>query len=167
MTIAAERPLVRQQEEKRAASIRRRVPPRLLGLLSLALVLLYLLQFHSWISIEQGASADARNPFATPFYLVDNGYLSVLNVSVSCEYLTQTGNPMVRVSKVVARLGFKERQLLPCTTSIAENRPTYGSTSFSVTVGYRVEWLPMHRSQAFRMKSAALADGTYLWVQEQ
>lgn len=148
-------------------SIWRQVPLWLYGFLSFAIVLLCLLQFHSWLSIAKGSSPDAKNPFATPFYVVDDGYLSILNVSVDCEYLTQTGNYFARSLKVAERLTFKQRQALPCATSIADNPPTRGSTSLTVTVDYRVAWLPLHRSQTFRLKSVALVDGTYLWLSEK
>ena len=156
-----------QEERKRSISTRRGVPLWLYGFLCLALLLLCLLQFHSWISVEQGASTDVKNPLATPFYVVDEGDLAVLNVSVVCEYLTQTGMHIARVSKVLEPLTFKQRQMLPSATSIADTPRSYGSTSFTVTVDYRVEWLPLHRSQTFRFKSAALAGGTYLWLREK
>jgi hypothetical protein len=147
-------------------SIWREVPLWLCGYLSFAIVLLCLLQFHSWLSIAKGSSPDAKNPFATPFYVVDDGYLSILNVSVNCEYLTRPGNYFELSSKVTQRLTFKQRQALPCATSIANNPPIHGSTSLTVTVDYRVAWFPLHRSQTFRLKSVALADGTYLWLEK-
>jgi hypothetical protein len=142
----------------------RQVPLWSYGFLSFAILLLCLLQFHSWLSIARGSSPDSKNPFATPFYVVDDGYLSILNVSVNCEYLTQAGDHFARSSKVAERLTFKQRQPLPCATIVANHPLVHGSTFLTVTVNYQVAWLPLHRSQTFRFKSVALADGTYLWL---
>lgn len=166
MPITVEQRLpVPQSEQKSSVSIRNGVPLWLYCFLFFALILLCLLQFHSWISIEQGASPDAKNLMA-PLYVVNEGYLSVLNVTVHCEYRTSKGNYIVPDLKVAQTFTFKQRQLLPCSANSADNSRSHGSTAFTVTVDYRVAWLPLYRSQTFRFKSATLADGTYLWAQE-
>lgn len=168
MAVTLERRSVPQQQRRRTVLEGRRIPVWLYGFASMVIVLLSLLQFHSWISLEQAASVDPRkNPFATPFYIVNIGNVSLHKVSLVCDYLSLTKRRIIWASKLTESLTFKKRVLLPCTASIAENPESYRGTTFTLTVNYRVGWSPLRRSQTFRLKSAALADGTYLWLQEK
>jgi hypothetical protein len=167
MPITIEGRPVPEQEQKHAAPTLRGVRLWSYSFLPAGFVLLCLLQFHSWISLEQGISPNAQNPLATPFYVVNKGNLLVRKVSGVCEYLTRAGNRIVDVPNLAESLMFEQRQVLPCAMRVSDALSIYRAASFTVTVKYRVGWFPLYRSQTFRLKSAVLADGTYLWFEEK
>ena len=166
MAITVEGQAVPQRKQKREVLSGRGVAVWLCAFASGIFVMLCLLQFHSWISLEQGVHHDVKNPFATLFYVVDMGNMSLNNVSVVCVCQTDRGKRIVRFSKLAESLTFKQRQVLSCASSIADDPASRRSSWFTVTVNYRVAWFPLHRSQTFKLKSVVLADGAYLWLNQ-
>lgn len=144
----------------------RRVPLWLYGFVAFAFVLLYMLQFHDCASIDQYDYKDHSQAFATPFYVVDNGYLSLRGVFIECDYVRQDGSYLAHMAKAAGDLTFKNRQTLPCAVNADSAQEYRGEVVFTVKIDYRIAWLPLHRSQAFRFKSVSLSDGTRLWLQQ-
>ena len=146
------------------------MPIWIYAILVLVFSLFFALQFHQWLSLVPDAPADSTNPPATSLYVVNEGYLTVFDVWLTCEFSTQTGvmrlgNQTLRVSSLVKRIGFEHRESVPCGSALPiENSPFRGTTFFTITATYRVGELPLHRSQTFRMKAVNLPDGTHRWL---
>jgi hypothetical protein len=142
----------------------RRMPLWLYGFAAFAFVLVCMLQFHAWVSVEQGDSRDHSDASATSFYVADNGYLSLRRVLVECSYLKQDGTYLTHTSKLLDDLTFKNRQRIPCAVNTDHDLDHRGGIRFKAKVDYRAGWLPLHRSQTFEFKSVAVSNGAYLWL---
>jgi len=162
--IEEERRILKQETRQSSLRILKRFPLWSYGFVALALVFACMLQFHSWVSVGQRDSQDRRDAFATPFYVTDNGYLSLLRVLVECDYVKRDGTHLAHIAKTLSNLTFKNRQTLPCAVNHGNDPGERSNVQFTVKVEYRVTGLPLRRSQTFRFKSVTLPDGTYLWL---
>jgi len=163
-TILEQRRISKQKTRQRSLRILKRVPLWLYGFVALALVLACMLQFHSWVSVGPRDSQDRPDAFDTPFYVADSGYLSLLRVSVECDFVKRDGTHLAPIVKTLGNLTFKDRQTLPCAVNLGDDPGPRSNVQFTVKVEYRVTGLPLRRSQTFRFKSVTLPDGRCLWL---
>ena len=129
-----------------------------------------LLVLYPWLSIDDDFSYEKANPFATSFYVVNEGFLPAQDLSARCVATFNFGTNIVKdggasFSHFASRLAYKRRQSLPCnsTMSIHGGSISEGST-FIVIIFYRIAFLRIPRSQEFRFKLAKSEDGQYHWL---
>lgn len=143
------------------------------GLLAAALSL------YPWLSVEERNFLDPSNPYSQLFDLVNNGYIPVTNLDVSCKFGTtingqhihnvkfeDAGRSVHNFAEYVAHNG---RTTIPCFNMInstgAPLSMSEGST-LNVTISYAFFYANLRylrRSQTFRFKSLAAKDGTQHW----
>ena len=133
-----------------------------------------LLEGFPWLSVEEGARLDDRNPYSTLFSLTNEGYFPVTNLSVVCE-LTFVDNRYSDFHERSIRDGFAEKlnhsdkATIPCFDSVAIDQNTSFRSVGDLTATVAFSVYPFYsnrfrRHRTFRFRAVPGPDGRMHWT---
>jgi len=143
--------------------------------LSLVVALLALYEAIPQLSVDEGVSLDAKNPYSSLFSVANEGYIPATNLNALCEmsFTDNHGNNFGYVGTssphFADRLDHAGRSTLPCFKSVGLKGQVALTTvgDLKVTVEYSVWPLPnelLARHQQFHFKAIAGPDGQTHWT---
>ena len=129
------------------------------------------------LSINQDFSFDSQNAFNTSFSVINEGFLPLTNLSVTCTggftMHTEDGKfsgsfgSTTDYPNFSKRLTFKHRMSLPCNHNVVANgHPLDPGATLGVIIRYRIFGLPIPRPQTFNFLAVAGADRRLHWQYE-
>lgn len=159
-----------------------RVPGHAWALVAGLAAMVSLLQFCPWLAVGQGAQVDERNPYSTLFFISNEGYLPVVDLTAVCtsSFATDTGthfdNNQFHFGRFADYLAHSQKASLPCVHMLGLG-PKVGTISpltsigtLTVTVTYSLypfssRWFKfLRKHQAFRFKPIEGPNHTYYWT---
>jgi hypothetical protein len=141
-----------------------------------------LLEGYPWISLQKDESLNPANPYRTMFVAVNEGYVPLSSIEVSCisTFKTTTGafDHNVATYPIGATIWHEGRFTIPCTHVLkSTNDPDSGpwitagvdevtEADMDVAISYSILGIsmkPFRRSRSFHVKAEKSADSSWHW----
>jgi hypothetical protein len=151
----------------------RRIPKWIYAGIAGTAAVVGLLVLYPWLSIELSSPSDSSNPFTENFNVVNEGFISAMNVSAYCTRDADFGIGVTlrgvheEDSRTILSpsLDYKRKVTIPCTPEeMIKGMPPIRSANLTISVWYAVGWLPLQRQQDFKFRLTRDVGGQYRWL---
>lgn len=133
-----------------------------------------LLEGYPWLSVEEGARLDERNPYSTLFSVTNEGYIPATDFDSDCS-LSFTDNERSNFNTTVVNHHFAQRlnhagkATLPCFRSVLLGQyasfTRVGDLTETVTYSlYPFSFKFLRKRQVFRFSAVSGQDGKMHWI---
>jgi hypothetical protein len=156
-------------------SFLRMVPGWIRGTVVAIGLVVTLLQGYPWLSVEEGARLDDKNPYATLFSVANEGYFPVTDLNADCHMSPSAdnhGNTFAVDFAPESFAGFlshSQKATLPCFRTIALEGSGALSVTGDLTVTVTYSLYPfslriLRRHQQFHFRAVSGRDGRKYWT---
>jgi hypothetical protein len=154
----------------------RKIPWGVWTFIAVLALVVTLLEGYPWLSIEENANLDERNPYSTMFLIANEGYVPATDVTVDCKVSSlatdvgSTAQNLRLTARVASFMTHSQRRTLPCFQMIGlDNSVSFAEVGdLTMTVTYSLfpfspVFSGLRRNQVFHFKSISSHDGRIHW----